>query len=54
MAKSVKRKCLACLKKFLSEWSGNRLCPQCKTRLNISNVGKFDMDDHPVSMGRSR
>lgn len=32
------RKCLKCLKMFLSEWSGNRVCDQCKTRGDVCDI----------------
>jgi hypothetical protein len=27
-----KRRCLMCRKTFLSEWPGERICPQCKRK----------------------
>ncbi len=49
-----KRKCLGCGKDFNSKWEGNRMCQPCKTRITVGHIGRFDIDDHQVHIGRCR
>jgi len=33
------RQCLKCLKEFTSSWSGERICKQCKLRMEHGGAG---------------
>jgi len=36
----ARRTCLGCRKPFDSDWCGNRLCEQCRSRANRRDIGE--------------
>jgi len=46
------RTCLRCLQSFISEWAGNRICPYCKRKEELTSIHTINGSGPTFPCGR--